>query len=327
MIDRQSQMSIIQASLAGYGGRKVSSSYYTMICCPYHQDNTPSGQIYHGEGTKILGYYKCLGCGAKRTWNQLAQDMGWQTFTGMKPDDRFASALIELAQDDSDYTTFELYDLPKDKYWRTFSTRFLAKVGCRLGVYGSGRRFVYLPVIVGGRERGYIRAALRKEPGSPSYLNKKGSWSKKYGLFPFDYSVGLMNKLDSSSMVLVEGPRDALRLLSHRIPAVSILGTQTWTPHKARLLELHGVRRALIMLDGDPAGIKATDSISPDLAKLMAVENLALWSMPGSPYHKWSKYSKAKQKRTKGELWDPGNVPVKVLSKIRQRYFGVDHVK
>ena len=325
MLDRQAQLSIIRGSLAGFSGKKIQSSYYTMICCPYHQDSTPSGQIYHGDSTKILGYYKCLGCGARRTWNQLAADMGWQTFSGVKPDDRFASALSEVvAEDDTNTTSFELSDLPKGKYWRTFSTKFLTKIGCQLGTYESGRRFVYLPVIVGGRERGYIRAAMKKTPDRPSYLNKKGNWSKKYGLFPFDYSIKLMEKLDTTTMVLVEGPRDALRLLSHRIPAMSILGTQTWTSNKARLLELHGVRRALLMFDGDPAGISASERIAPDIAQLLETEDLELWNMPGSPYKKWRKLSAARQKETKGDLWDPGNAPIKVLNKIRHRYFGAD---
>lgn len=322
MLDRQAQLSIIKSALAGYSGKKIQSSYYTMICCPYHEDSTPSGQIYHGDATKVLGYYKCLGCGARRTWNQLAKDMGWQTFSGVKPEDRFASAVSELTADaDDNSAEFELSDLPRNKFWRTFSTNYLAKIGCQLGTYPSGRRFVYLPVIVGGRERGYIRAALRKRPDAPSYLNKKGNWSKKYGLFPFDTAIKLMRKLDSRTVVLVEGPRDALRLLSHRIPAMSILGTQTWTSNKARLLELHGVRRCLLMFDGDPAGIKASERIEPDVAELMKVHDLQLWDMPGSPYRKWKNLEEQQRKETKGELWDPGNCPIKVLNKIRHDYF------
>jgi len=314
-------MSIVRGAMASYSGRKIESSYYTMICCPYHDDSTPSGQIYHGDGTKIIGYYKCLGCGARRTWNQLAKDLGLPTFSGVKPDDRFAQAIKEIQDQASDEVEFDLSDLPRGKTWRTFSTNFLRKVGCQLGTYRSGRRFVYMPVIVGGRTRGYIRAALHKTEGVPSYLNKKGPWSKQYGLFPFDYAIKRMNRLGSTTMVLVEGPRDALRLLRFGLPAMSILGVQTWTSNKSRLLELHGVQKVLLLMDGDPAGKSASDLILPDVRQLMHAVDLELWRWEGSPYLAWKKLPEAKRKKHKGRLWDPGNCPESVLQSIANKYF------
>lgn len=324
MLDRQTQLSIVQSAMASYSGRAVRTENYTMICCPYHDDSTPSGQIFHGLTTRVVGYYKCLGCGARRTWNELAKDQGWQTFKGVKPDDRYAMELPERKEEVAkEEVTFTLSSLPKKKRWRTFPTKFLKDVGCKLGTYEYGRKFVYMPVLVGGRERGYIRAALRKDPTGkyPSYLNKKGTWSKKYGLFPFDYTIEFMESLDSATVVLVEGPRDALRLLYYGIPALAVLGTQTWTAHKARLLELHGVRNVLLMFDGDPAGIAASKLVQPDIRDLMRCRDLELWNMRGSPYREWSKLDEDERKERKSELWDPGNAPERVLRSIRNRYF------
>lgn len=324
MLDRQAKLAIVRTSMAQYSGRKTQSADYTMICCPYHDDSTPSGQIFHGDSTRIPGFYRCLGCGAKRNWNELAKDLGLQTFSGVKPDDRFVTAIREIQETvEQTSTSFELSDLPLGKKWRTFSTSFLRKVGCKLGTYEYGRRFVYMPVLIQGRERGYVRAAMKKDPTGeyPSYLNKKGVWSKKCGLFPFDYAIKLMLEIDSRTMVLVEGPRDALRLLEYGIPAMSILGTQTWTPNKARLLEMNGVQKAVLMFDGDPAGIKATEHILPDISDLLTGSVFDLTAIEGSPYGRWSRLSKEKQKIHKSKLWDPGNVPTRVLDQLKIEYF------
>lgn len=326
MLDRQSRLAHVQSELAKYGGRKETGSYYTFICCPYHDDSTPSGQIFHGAETRNPGYFRCLGCGTRKSWNALARDLGLEPIGRSEPVDQFANALVGLAEDydENDDPDFDLHELPDDAYWRGFPTKFLKRVGCSLGVYPGGHRFLYLPVVVGGTERGYVRARLKKdETGEyPSYLNKKGPWSRKYGLFPFDYAINQMEKLGSRSIVLVEGPRDSLRLLQTGIPAMSVLGTQVWETHKSRLLELHGVERAILMFDGDPAGIKATRKIQADLRKLVETVVIPLWSIKGSPYPQWLTYGPKKRKRRKHELWDPGNCPPHILRTLKSRYFG-----
>ena len=319
-LDRGDRRRIVEDALASYSGKKTQSSYYTMICCPYHDDKTPSGQIFHGPDTQVMGYYICRGCGIRKLWNELAKDMGWPTFGKTKPSDKFVTMVKTLQTEASpkEEIAFDLEDLPTGRSWRSFPTEFLTKVGAKLGRYTeSGRPFVYLPVLVGGRERGYIRAQIKKQGDFPSYLNKSGSWSKTHGLFPFDYSIRLMTCRDLSTMVLVEGPRDALRLLRYGIPAVSILGTQTWTAKKAKLLELHGVDRVIVMMDGDPAGQLAVSKIVPDLNSLVSTYEFNLCTHPKSPFPKWEKLSKEKRKAKKHLLWDPGNCPKQILRELK----------
>src|SRR5690606_7832235 len=90
-------------------------------------------------------------------------------------------------------------------------------------------KMLWLPVKVNNQTKGYIKARLKKQEGMTSYINAPGKWSLTYGLFPYDYAVDVMAQLDLSTMALVEGPRDALRLLSEGIPACAMLGTQSWS--------------------------------------------------------------------------------------------------
>jgi len=85
-----------------------------------------------------------------------------------------------------------------------------------------------------------------------------------------------MDRKDLSTMALVEGPRDALRLLSEGIPACAILGTQSWSEKKSFLLSLAEVGRAIVITDSDRAGDKARDLLDPSLRKHFRVKHFHL---------------------------------------------------
>lgn len=316
----------VEDQLRIYSGKKIQGPDGTTVLCPFHSERTPSCHIFHGPKAYVPGYFVCLGCGAKGRWDVIAPALGLEAFKGGPAHAIEARPLAPEREDESvDSTNFELKRLPANKMWRGFETDWLREVGCKLMVTGWGTKFLWMPVIVGGTVRGYIRGRMRKDPEGnfPSYLNKRGTWSKTHGLFPFDYAIDMMGK--SKTIVLVEGPRDALRLLEHGIPAMAILGTNTWSPKKVDLLEMHGVRRVILMLDGDPAGIDATEKIEPALRNMFSTTVLKLWNMRGSPYREWWKAlearDKAEAKARKGELWDPGSCPVWVLDRIKERFF------
>lgn len=313
----------VKQELASWSGKKgKSTEVYTFISCPWHAENTPSGQVFHGSGTRSPGIFKCLGCGTKATWDKVAEATGMKPFGKNAATDQYSRPL-SIGDPDDDPVAFELEDLPLNKMWRSMSTNFLTKVGCKMMVtqYGS---MVYLPIIINGEERGFVKARLKKDPTGerPSYINRKGPWSKSHGLFPFDYAIKIMRRLKSRTIVLVEGPRDALRLLSEGIPAMSILGTNTWSQRKATLLELHGVKRVILMMDGDEAGILATDKIEPDIQNILKLCVYRLWEVEGNPYFKYLKIKdKDDQKAFKSQLWDPGNCPERVLLDLKTKYF------
>lgn len=299
---------------------------YTMIKCPFHADNNPSGRISHSPTTRSPGYFKCYGCGATATWDKLAPLIGAQPFND-KPHTRYAEikAFTTDEEQTNDYETLVLSELPAHKFWRSISTDLLIEVGCRVCrvKYDSGNlseKFVYMPVIVDGDTKGYIKARMKKKEGKPSYVNLRGNWVSKFGLFPFDYAI---QKMVNRTMVLVEGQRDALRLLSFGIPAMCIMGTQNWSADKARLLEMHGVDNIYIFMDGDDAGIHGTEKIWHTSHDLFNTKVIKLWELQGSP---WLKYkdlenpSKA-AKENGEELYDPGNCPDVILHKLRNKIY------
>jgi len=250
-------------------------------------------------------------------------------FTKQKAEDAYSVPLAKVEEEEKQ-ERLKFKELPRGKIWREIKTNFLISIGAKFAFkyledyQRWSSKFIWLPVYVGGDLKGYIKARLRKDPTGkmPSYLNKKGPWSKRTGLFPFDSAINLMNELDSSTMVLVEGPRDALRLLSYGIPCMALLGTTSWTMFKPELLELHGVKRVIVMMDGDDAGIKASKLIIPDLKKLLEVKRIKLWDIEDSPYHEYRKLKTEEEKKAyKSNLWDPGNCPEWILDWIKVKYF------
>ncbi len=320
----------VQAELRSYHGEKRESGEYTFVLCPYHSEKTPSGQIFHGPQTRLPGYFLCRGCGEKGSWNKIAPVLGLKPFTKQKPEDAYSVPLAKVVTEESK-EKLKYRDLPRKKVWREIKTNFLIdKIKARYVYKWNedyqrwGQKHIWLPVHVGGDLKGYIRARLKKDPEGkwPSYYNKKGGWSKRTGLFPFDPAIRLMKKLRSTTMVLVEGPRDALRLLSYGIPCMAILGTTSWTMFKPELLELHGVERVIVMMDGDDAGIAASELVMPDLKKLLQVKRVRLWALKGSPYRKYARLETDEEKKAyKHKLWDPGNCPEWILEKIKSKYF------
>jgi hypothetical protein len=229
----------------------------------------------------------------------------------------FASELRrDLGSEGQATEELEFSDLPTNKVWRSIPTNFLIEVGARKVTNQWGSSFVYLPVNVLGRERGYIKARLRKKEGYTSYINSKGSWSAETGLFLYDYVIKKFNK--PRVVVLVEGPRDGLRLCMLGVPAISILGTQSWSDRKSRLLELSGADHAILCMDGDCAGIKAVSMIKGKLHRMMRVHEFDLAGCD-SPYHQFrNEDHPTKAAKAAGvQLWDPGCMPLKKVSQLK----------
>ena len=197
-----------------------------------------------------------------------------------------------------------------DKEWRGVPTKLLLEVGAELEYWRSPkyptmtpRWLVFLPVYINGKRRGFSRALLEKPTGKrSSYLNKPGQWAKKYGLFPYDYAINLMEMRNLRTMVLVEGQRDALRLLRYGIPAVAILGTWSWSESKVRLLEMGGVERVVCLFDGDTAGIDATKTVVPTLSTRFDVHVMRLWQVA---------------RRLGLKKLDPFDMPLDLLKRLR----------
>jgi DNA primase len=334
-VETQSKLDFVRTQLQQYAGPKKEQSGSVFVLCPFHSERTPSARVFVSETTKSPGFLKCYGCGGKGPWDKVAPLLGLKPFKREKPSEEFANFNLlptgeptEDANEDFVNEPMELTDLPKNKKWRDIKTNLLIDLGakvCRIRSkeYGLLKPRLWLPVYISGELRGYIKARFRKHPDFPSYINAKGPWSKTHGLFPFDYSIKLMRELDSKTIVLVEGQRDALRLIAAGIPALCILGTQSWSDTKAKLLELAGVQRLILLFDGDCAGKEATALLKPRVESMFKVKVLKLWSMKGSPYiqFKHEEYPSKAAKKADVTLWDPGCMPEWIIRKIKRLYF------
>jgi 5S rRNA maturation endonuclease (ribonuclease M5) len=296
-------------------GRKIATSKRVLVLCPFRQERTPSCSISLDTSyPRGVGRIKCWGCGHKCDWNELAEKFGLSKMNGSRalpkyaPNIDMAEVRAKMLEEEATIKDFDLFPLQKD--WRGFEKEFLTSMGARLCFYDKSDKFyVFFPVNVGGKEVGYFRAMIKKPEEGPSYLNKKGEWVKKRGLFLFDEAIALMKKRKLRTIVLVEGPRDALRLMRDGIPTCAILGTQNWTTAKRHILEAAGVKRVIVMMDGDlknkhgeiPGKI-ASEKIVPGLRMYFDVKVYALWKLA------------AKKKKK----LDPCTAPDSVVAKVEK---------
>lgn len=320
-LNQADRLQFVRDQCRGLAGARHHQNY-TMIRCPFHNDLNPSGSIFHSETTRSPGFFRCYGCGKTATWDELAPLIGCEPFS-ISPRVRYAEGRNLLNSEDEDVPEKLLFSkLPINKLWRGVSTNLLRKIGCKVCrvQYTNGNvsneKFVYLPVIIDGKTVGYTKGRMRKVEGQTSYINLRGSWVKTHGLFPFDYAIQIMTH--TKTVVLVEGQRDALRLLSNGIPAMCIMGTQSFSDSKCRLLAMHGVERCVILMDGDEAGKEGTKKVYSILSNFVECKVLKLWAMKGSPYSEYKTSAEAKQ--AGAELWDPGNCPQWIINRIKERY-------
>lgn len=333
--------SIVRSEVARIPGAK-QSQVSTFIPCPFHAEKTPSCRVWHDSmRLTFAGNYKCFGCGVTGKWNDLASKFGLQRLESSGYTTQTEVPVVNLDYLEKSFTSssnsrkLKLYSLSKtnceriglkvkdDQFeWRGFKVDFLESVGAKIAFdYFLNGYFIYLPVSVAGSVKGYILARVEKVEGETSYINKPGQWSQKSGLYPFDSAIELMRKLQLKTLVLVEGPRDALRLIHAQIPAVAILGTQSWTSHKASLGEHAGVERIVVCFDGDRAGKEAARLVLKGQRKkqvggkeeVVQVPNLKVLNEIYSEVKLFPLWKKAP-----GKEYDPGNMPSALVEDLRQ---------
>ena len=337
-MNKDSVHQFLVGEISTLSGPKNIQNDRAMICCPFHNDKSPSGSISLDvlERRVPIGHFRCFGCKKSVGWSILASALNLRQIE--KPEnlssDHFSAptAFKSHLLEDTDKIDYEAFPDMKElrfikfsfKEWRGVSVSLLKQVGARLCVHRDyGTHYVWIPAYVNGMLRGYTNAKLQKPTdGKPSYLNAKGQWSRKYGLLYFDYAINLMQEGEWKTIVLCEGQRDALRFLGEGIPAVAVIGAQNWSYEKRDLLEEAGVERVIIAFDGDDAGRSATAKVYSDIKQYFSVKFLALWK------HRVPRMKRGEQmKKEIGDgkfklLWDnemdPFDCPQKYIEAIRR---------
>lgn len=344
-IDSRSGQEIILEALQGVYPKK-SAGTHMMICCPFHEDGTPSLGIVIDPGHKFpVGTWNCLGCPEKGKWNKLATKMGlpliqeWNNKQqdadagaptdeddlallgrskvrnngngamtlgvklnskrgGIPLSEKEKQALLKVATADASEDTTKLESIPdrngvwnlleatkqqearpwpKTKPWRTYSGAFLAALGPGVAWYASGSDGprLFFVAYVNGKAKGGVTARMKKskDKNQMSYKTTRGEWIKNKGLLFYDVAKKMIEDKDIPYLILTEGPRDALRLLSYGIPAIAVLGAQTFGHMKALLVAALDVA-VYVMPDNDKGGELLWNMANKELSSMNMPPNL-----------------------------------------------------
>lgn len=311
--------SIITEEIEKIDGRKKHTSTNVFICCPFHDEKTPSLSINMSQDAKVnVGTFMCFGCPEKGPWNLLAKKLGlrevkeWQHFQGSSD-----TAVNKLRKAKKDFARFNSYSIdrlfeelggavlpwPKEKEWRDYPGAMIHRVDGYM--YNDERRdelMLALPIYINGRYRGGVKALWEKPKDGPSYINTSGDWVMNYGLLGYDF-INKHELWGCTSMVLVEGPRDWLRMVLNKIPACGILGSKMFNEKKLMLLMSFGIKKIYTLADNDKAGTSMVRLIEKVCRGYIEVEELKL----------------PRKLDDEGKLikMDPDNAPQKIIDKVK----------
>lgn len=250
-----------------------------MILCPFHEDKTPSCGIVVSEDTRYdLGSFNCLGCSACGNWNKLAERLNLRQLSNMMPKGGSVSKgslSNKMREMDGELLSGKNFSMdimlktlgnpatnpwPVYADWRGYPGWLVRNLGGMAAVGGRKQSInddlkCFFPVQVGTKIVGMIQALTRKKANRLSYVSSEGDWVKSHGLFPFSFVSNMLKQMKGKKyVVLVEGPRDALRLIMEGIPALAVLGSQNVSLVKLKLLERLFVDLVIVLPDNDPAG-------------------------------------------------------------------------
>lgn len=266
--------------------RSRAADSHVFICCPFHQENTPSCSVSINVPNFLPGTFHCFGCDASGGWNQLADalDLDFKynsadaqavlkNSISVVDEDLLAPAPHTVSEFIKGYPIESFIEWPTDLKWRGLSPRFMKLVDAYL-IYDRGEQQALFPVRVKGDIVGVVKAGLTEK----RYIYSPGSWVKLRGLFPFDVAKDLMKYWQRPFVVLVEGPRDAGRLIQSGVPALSILGSKMWSMDKMNLiLSLSDDELDVVTIfDNDRAGIDATAQVKKELKPFVSVKSVRL---------------------------------------------------
>jgi len=244
------------------------------FCFRGHDYKTPSLSIH-----RVDGRFYCFGCGVKgRSWNDFANYIKVDTlkddqlpnpFTVRKfnRDRRIARAIDEVSIP---------WDVePWSRPWRRIRLQTLQRAGA-LRWFDDDTRIraerILFPVWMYGEAKGWVARRTDEAEGDEKllmpYRNATEMQSKKV-LFPLD----MVRRMRPHTVVLVEGPYDALRLINFNIPALSTLGTRNYDPVNREDIAEMGVKRVIDAHDADQAGEEMRIEVGISLREMFEVRH------------------------------------------------------
>lgn len=230
--------------------------------CPFHRGDPTHRKLfvnlskYHDK----VGVWRCLVCGdAAQPFFALSERLGFD----FGCDAMVATqAWLPKLNTVSYQPPTNLRDLPADYKWVrndcTISRFALDLIGAKIyesDVGGHREERLWLPVEMCGTTVGHIGALVSERyDGCRKYMNSKGLDAK--GIYVWIDQTRKLGK----TVILVEGPADALHLIDNKIAAMPILGLHNWTRDKAKYIDA-AFDNVVVMMDNDAAGQNAKEAI------------------------------------------------------------------
>lgn len=242
-----------------------------LLRCPDHKDgreNTPSMKVNANPSAKFaIGSAHCFACGAHyKSWHKfVTRILGAEHATHYAQDDDpvFDDIIGDLRSDLMEDGQDKLQSLIKnaiawgDEEWRGIPAHTMRALGAVFTMNLELKHAdvqAFLPAYVQGDLVGGVFANLEKK-GRNNYFNSDFTDWVGTTLFPFDTVAYMLKKKKLSHVVLVEGPRDALRFISYGIPALAILGTgHAGNEEKYSSLASLPIKHVVLAFDSDDAG-------------------------------------------------------------------------
>lgn len=312
-----------------HGDKKMGDDYI-MVCCPFHDDSKPSCGIYTALGMEVpLGFFHCLGCGAKGGWNALAKQAGLQQVKDWELRD---ASKLSIGNVEKQFKVNKVYtnvdslmrdlnrtayiEWPEDVSWRGYNGKLVQDCGGLMLMQGNANFPVcFFPVkqtdkrIVGG-----VAAYLKKQINGLSYVNTEGTWTKETGLFQLSLTKKLMSHHNLNYVMVCEGPRDFMAMICEGVPTVSALGANNFSPQKLQKLIYAGAQTIYSLVDNDKGGDKLRASIAYE-CKQAGVRHLPI---------KLPKKLEIDGEMQKVKL-DPDNLPIDLMDEVLDYIEGNNH--
>lgn len=328
VIDTRDNFDIIRDGLQRIGGRQKPAGDWHMILCPFHSERTPSCGVYmrRDDTRRNLGSWNCLGCGEHGNWNKLAEKANVDPIKEWDSGEKVVGGVITRADEDKMLGSSEslggsltlrsiIHQMgcPEAQpwvesiNWRGFKGEFLAKVGGMVidDAYNDNIAVLF-PVKVGRRYVGAVKAIYEKKYKKQlGYITMKGSdWVNNYGLFPYNITQMMIRKGHFNFVILVEGPRDALRLIKHGIPALAVLGANTMGRKKVLQILNLGTDIVYAMPDNDSGGLTLWRNVKSSFTDDSAIIRRL-------------KLPRDKDEQGKIIKMDPFNAPIQVIRNLK----------
>lgn len=257
-----------------------------MVCCPHpdHDDSSPSCGVYmRRDGRASLGFYNCLGCGKRGSWNAFAEVAGLPTIREWDSKEKRVGEVVSADEEEKllgnqGLTVRRILKImrceeaqpwPENIPWRGFKGALLNLVGGMIiNDYYNDSIAALFPIKITGKVRGAVKAIYEKKTKDQlGYITMSGEWVNSFGLFPFEFTKRMIQRNGFNFVILVEGPRDALRLIKLGIPAIAVLGANTIGKSKALYITSLDVETYYVMPDNDRGGYVLWKNLKTALEK------------------------------------------------------------